>query len=157
MKPLESERTAFNSALVKMLPYLRGLASRLVSNPHDQEDLVQDTLAAALQRWRSYQPENNFAGWLTYQMRERRTAMLRAKGGEAASDAIEDYAAPATQDASVRLVDVVRAMRPQHRPIMAMLASGYEPIEIAAIEGVSRQAIHDRITACRRRLRRMAA
>lgn len=157
MKPLESDRVAFNLALVQMLPYLRGLASRLVSNPHDQEDLVQDTLAVALQRWQSYQPENNFAGWLTYQMRERRTAMLRAKGGEAVSGDVEDYPALPAQEDTAQLADVIRAMRPRHRPLMAMLASGYEPIEIAALEGVSRQAIHDRITACRRRLRKKAA
>lgn len=157
MKPLESDRAAFNTALVKMLPYLRGLASRLVSNPHDQEDLVQDTLTVALQRWQSYQPENNFAGWLTWQMRERRTVMLRKRGGEAVSDDVEQYPTPPAQEDSVQLAHVLRAMRPRQRPLMTMLASGYEPVEIAALEGVSRQAIHDRITACRRRLRRMAA
>lgn len=166
---------AFDQQVLQWLPLMRKLAARLERNRQERGDLVQETIAIALHRWASFSPDGKLSGWLCFQMRER-CRWLRRKRGSALSldtrnrvsmdaesllDFEVDYnaslAAPATQEHSVELAQVVDAIPARYRSVMARLAAGYEQQEIADEEGVSRQAIHQRVSACRRRLMKVTA
>ncbi|TPJ86932.1 MULTISPECIES: sigma-70 family RNA polymerase sigma factor [unclassified Mesorhizobium] len=166
----------FDAKVIQWLPFLRKMAFKMERSAQDREDLVNETVVTALHRWASYREGGSFPGWLVFQMRERCHAMRSKKSSAAALslDAKEEMAGsndnhapwfrdlsaaslPATQSDAVELAQVFDAIPRRYHTVMAKLAAGYEQKEIAASEGVSRQAIHQRITACRARLKKVAA
>ena len=65
---------AFDAQLVAYLPGLRNHAKRFVAR-EDVDELVQDTVAYALQKWTLYRDaDGTFATWLQWQMRAVLTA-----------------------------------------------------------------------------------
>ncbi len=59
------ERADFERAALPLMNYLFSKACRLTGNQNDAEDLVQDTYALGLRKWKLYQPETNLKAWLT--------------------------------------------------------------------------------------------
>lgn len=152
----------FDKTVMQWLPLLRQLACKLESNPQKHEDMVQDTIAVALHRWRAYKPEGKMSGWLTFIMRERlqgrrrrekrerRTISLDAFAfgpGRSNEDAFADItiagviALDSEQDAAVELHQVLDNMSDRGRSVLVKRAFGYEQGEIGEEIGVSRQRI----------------
>lgn len=50
--------------IVDLLPRLRRFARTITRNPDDADDLVQLSVERALQRYRQWQPELRFEGWM---------------------------------------------------------------------------------------------
>lgn len=61
----DEERAArFERDALPYLDQLYGAAMRLMRNPHDAEDLVQETYAKAFAAFHQYKPDTNLKAWL---------------------------------------------------------------------------------------------
>ncbi|HEV7554627.1 MAG TPA: RNA polymerase sigma factor [Kofleriaceae bacterium] len=58
------DRTAFDALVAPELPRLRSFLMRLVANPHDADDLVQETTLQAYRKRAEFRGESSFATWL---------------------------------------------------------------------------------------------
>lgn len=58
-------RSEFEVAAVALKDYLFGRALMLCGNASDADDLVQDTFALALRKYRAFQPGTNLRAWLS--------------------------------------------------------------------------------------------
>ena len=56
---------SFDALLMANLPYVRTIARRC-SLPQDREDIINETVAVALERWNRFRPDGNMARWLGY-------------------------------------------------------------------------------------------
>jgi RNA polymerase sigma-70 factor (ECF subfamily) len=59
------DRSAFDLLVRRHLPRARLIAKRLMQNPDDADDLVQDAFLRALQRIASFDPSRSFEPWFT--------------------------------------------------------------------------------------------
>jgi RNA polymerase sigma-70 factor (ECF subfamily) len=64
-------RADFVSKVDEYAPALYRIAYRMVSDAHDAEDIVQDTLRSAWKSRRHFQQDRNFQAWLTAILRRR--------------------------------------------------------------------------------------
>lgn len=64
LSPEHSSEEAFETLAVPHLGSLYNFACWLVHNPHDAEDLVQETYLKALRGFGSFQPGTNFRAWI---------------------------------------------------------------------------------------------
>jgi RNA polymerase sigma-70 factor (ECF subfamily) len=60
----EHEAVRFESSVRPLLEGLRGAALRLTRNPHDADDLLQETTMRAWRFWSHYEPGSNLRAWL---------------------------------------------------------------------------------------------
>lgn len=58
------ESAAFETCVRPLLDGLRGAALRLTRNPHDADDLLQETTLRAWRFWSHYEPGSNLRAWL---------------------------------------------------------------------------------------------
>jgi RNA polymerase sigma factor (sigma-70 family) len=159
----------FDAAVLQWLPFLGVQARRLVGVEQDRDDLVNETVAAALGRWANYEPGRNFAGWLRMQMRERASSMRKQRSVRAVSydapvtrsDADGDtfsgtklatLSTPATQELSVQLSQAVGAMRGRGRDMVLRLAAGDDLRDVAGDYGISRERVRQIAAAERARV-----
>lgn len=59
------DRSAFDLLVRRHLPRARLIAKRLMQNPDDADDLVQDAFLRALQRIATFDPSRSFEPWFT--------------------------------------------------------------------------------------------
>jgi len=143
----------FDTAILQWLPFLHKMAARLERNKQDREDLVNETIAAALQRWESYDPSTSLPGWLAFQMRGCCRAMRDKRGrggimfaplaGITVSALDETYTAPTLprQDDVVELAQVTAKLEGRNGNILMRVSEGENGEVLAAEYGVSRQRI----------------
>lgn len=81
--------SSFEELATPLLPALYNVAHWLTRDPHDAEDLVQETLLKALRGFASFQVGTNFKAWV---FRILRNAFLTSRSGLAAmrTTALED-------------------------------------------------------------------
>src|SRR5512133_955454 len=93
---------------------LYGTALRLTRNPHDAEDLVQETLLRAYRGFASYRPGTNARAWLYTILHRVRTDMLRKRGRSPQTTELADDGPPVMPETEARLTagneDVQRAL-----------------------------------------------
>jgi RNA polymerase sigma-70 factor, ECF subfamily len=97
------------------LPFLRALhatALRLTRNPHDAEDLVQETYVRAFRSFDRFTPGTNLRAWLYAILHRARIDMLRRAGRRPAEVPLDDLepALPALQESRALGVDLERAL-----------------------------------------------
>lgn len=137
----------FDAAVLQWLPFLHRMAREFA--PAAPEDLVQETIATALHRWAGYNPETSFPAWLVFQMRERCRDMRR-KGRPLLT--VLPESTPAAQEDYVIARQALESVPVRYSKTIAMAAAGFNQHEIAAVEGVSHQAIQQRVAKVRRGL-----
>lgn len=133
---------------------LRRQAQRLTLTPDEAEDLVQDTLLAALQAGRSDAP------WLAGTLRRQAALQVRAavRRRRRESDALllveERVGAAPTVDGAPVLEVLVR-LSPAARRLATLAAHGLNAEEVRWILGVSDVAFRQRLTSIRKQLARL--
>lgn len=160
---------AFCRYVVPELDVLYGVAMRLTRNPHDAEDVVQETLL------RAYRSIETFDGrypraWLLTILRnttinrarkrtpdllideERTLGALPARGPDGRDDGVEETALGRMPDAAV--VDALRRLSPDHRAVVALVdIDGLTYQEAAEVLDVPVGTVMSRLHRARSRLR----
>lgn len=163
----------FDAAVIQWMPFLHKMASKLEASAQDREDLVNETVEAALRRWANYREGESLPGWLVFQMRERVRSLRkrwrvvsysydsrnRAVDEHSDDDCDIDFQDPmaeaARQDNIVELSQVVSALRPgRNGEVLYRVAQGDNGEEIAADYGITREYVRQIAQAERERLRK---
>ncbi|MEM9378443.1 MAG: sigma-70 family RNA polymerase sigma factor [Planctomycetota bacterium] len=139
-------------ALLRELDWMRALARRLVSDA-DREDLVQDVVAATLERPPRH--ERGLRGWLALALRNRARDLASARQARRHRESRAAQATDATASADEieerarmqrRLVDEVLTLdAPTRRALLLRYFDGLAPAEIARREGVHASTVRSRL------------
>ena len=156
------DQAAFRALVDRHGRYLTGVAFSLCGNATDAEDLVQETLVAALTS--TFRGESKVRTWLV-QILVRRAALLRrsrkrqhgetlanAVGATAGDDARPRGGASATSatDAKLDLAKMLEALTPEHRQIIVLRElEGLSYDEMAEALGVPRGTVESRLHRAR--------
>jgi RNA polymerase sigma factor (sigma-70 family) len=136
---------------------LRRRALRLTRSTAEAEDLVQDTLLAALLAGR------DDPAWLAGVMRRRALMMARSEGRRqrrhAQADAAGTFAPPADEelvdaDARIQLAPFIRALPRALRQVLVLALHGLETREIRWLLRLSPTAFRQRLTGLRKAIAR---
>ena len=149
--------------LLEQLHWLRGLAHRLARDPHVAEDVVQDTVVAALSS--GQHSSSSRRAWLGTTLRNalwqrRRTETRREKREQQVLETRDQSAPSALEEVSElstyrRLLELVDALEEPYRTaITRRYVRGESPAEIARALGVPKKTIYTRIDRGLARLRR---
>lgn len=139
---------SFDAMLMANLPYVRTIARRC-SLPQDREDIVNETVAVALERWSRFRPDGNMARWLGYLTTE---VAGRRYAKKPTPIAAERVTAP-SQESHVDLTRAVERLAPRERHAILGVAFGKTLGEIGAeMGGVSKQRVDQIVRVGRRRL-----
>lgn len=152
-------------------PPLRRLARRLGADAEDTEDLLQETLVAAIDGAERFDPTRPLLPWLKGILTFRAAKLARgrfrrrrlAAPWPAAEPAAETAtASPASQAAGRELAadvhDAIAQLPPPYRaPLHAFLVGGHSPVEIAQRLGEARATVRVRLHRGLQRLRRTLA
>lgn len=139
---------SFDALLMANLPYVRATARRCCA-PQNREDLVNEAVATALERWQRFRPDGNMARWLAYITREVAKRRYNAP-------VVYEEPAGATQPSQEAHIDLTRAVErlaPRERHAVLGVAFGKTLAEIGAeMGGVSKQRVDQIVRVGRRRL-----
>ncbi|MDR7554493.1 MAG: sigma-70 family RNA polymerase sigma factor [Armatimonadota bacterium] len=164
----------FEDLVGRRLGLLRSAAMRLVRNPTDADDLVQETLLRAWRSFHTFRHARNPTGWLVRILRnayiDRLRTYRRAPAVVPLDDVLDEPARlpawPASSDAGdptrrveavldPRLADALRALpAPFRRVVVLADVHALRYREIAATMGIPMGTVMSRLLRGRRRLRR---
>jgi RNA polymerase sigma-70 factor (ECF subfamily) len=151
-------------------PHLETLfraAWRLTRNRADAEDLVQETCVRAFQRLDTLTDDGGVKSWLLRVMhnlfvdgarRARIAPFIRDDGQEGSAAGQSICPSPTPEESlerSQRIHQLDQAwglLEPSHRAVLGLRAEGYSNTEIAAITGISADAVGMRLQRARRNL-----
>ncbi|WP_417684004.1 sigma-70 family RNA polymerase sigma factor [Roseibium sp.] len=150
---------AFKRELVEAIPSLRAFARSLAGNRDRADDLVQETLAKAIDKRASYTPGTNLIAWLVTILRNQYyTEGRKLKREVADSDGI--HAASLTdipqQGGHLEMSDFLSALQclpeDQREALILIGASGFSYDEAAEVLGVRTGTVKSRVSRARMRL-----
>lgn len=152
--------TTFDARLVAHLPFLRRLANRFVPRPQRREEIVQETVARALEKWASFREDGAFRAWLRFifwnvNNPERPEMKMELRTLGKSDNAFAVLATGPAQEDAVELSEALArlgALSPEDRSIIIADAIGNSQAEIAAMEGITRQAVNNRVRRARNTL-----
>jgi RNA polymerase sigma-70 factor (ECF subfamily) len=150
---------SFESDLLVWLPQLRRYARALTGDAAWADDLVQDTLECALNKWR-WRANSNLHAWLLTLLRHRFIDQLRARHEIAVDDETapwQSMAAPSGEVDGLELEDVQRALyRLPVEQREVLLLVGLEELsyqEAAVVLKVPIGTVMSRLSRARERMR----
>lgn len=152
------DREAYRRLLLAIVPYVRAIATRVLADPRDAEDAVQDVLIAVHEARASYDPDRPFRPWLAgiarYRIIDRMRAARRRSDHETPLTADHDavaWTAPAPDDRG--LFQALRELPATQRLAIERLKLGEQSLRAVAAEtGLSAGALK---VATHRGLRRL--
>lgn len=115
------------------IPRLRRYARALVGERHAADDLVQDTLERAINKFHLWRPGSDLRAWLFAIMHNVFVNQLRARGArpeEPLDDSFELAAAPVTDRLEMRDLDAALALLPVEQREVVLLV-GLEELSYA--------------------------
>lgn len=132
---------SFDSLLLAHEPYIRSRMFALEKDSAKHEDMYQEIIATALERWRQYRTTGNFAGWLYWIVRSVAHRRDRPPHGPAikAAEPTQEYAT----DISLALSKMSRADE------VLLSACGHSEADIARRFSVRAPTVHYRIKKAR--------
>jgi RNA polymerase sigma-70 factor (ECF subfamily) len=151
----------FAEQIAREIPFLRRIVRRWHRQPHDADDLVQDTLVKALANAHLWQPGSNLRAWLFTIMRHQFFATVarsnRAQAMLQCCAAPEFAAAEDSREARLVLRDVgtvlVRLPQKQRTALRLAGVEGKTYEEVASAMGLSVGAVRCHLARGRDRLR----
>ncbi|WP_294255958.1 sigma-70 family RNA polymerase sigma factor [uncultured Sphingomonas sp.] len=146
----------FKDQLQKVIPHLRAFGRGLCGNRDTTDDLVQETMLKAWSARSRFQAGTNFKAWAFTILRNLYFSQTRRKRfvGEW-NDLVADrvLAAPASQDKTVELRDLMRALQQltpdQREAIILVAAAGMSYEEVAEVTGVMLGTVKSRVSRAR--------
>jgi len=153
---------ADEQSVLEELGWVRTIAERLLSDPNDAEDIVQEAWLRTRDSDMRFESRGRLRAWLSGVARRMARDTLRARRRRAAReeaaarqethyDAGDVVARSAMLE---RLLRAVRAMEePQRSTVLLRYLDGHSMAEIAATHGVSEEVVRKRLSRARERLR----
>jgi RNA polymerase sigma factor (sigma-70 family) len=150
------------SSLVGHIPDLRRYARALTGDAWSADDLVQDTLERACQRWRFWKAGSDLRAWLFTLMHNlfidgaRRAVRQQGQRVDVEDVADELVAPPAATDQALDLQRCLMRLPPEQREVLLLVTLqdlGYD--EVARITGVPMGTVMSRLSRARSRLREL--
>ena len=149
---METREQVFEQLIKEKLGMLRGTAMRILGNPADVDDAVQQALMTAWQKYAAFRGQSEFATWVTRILFNVCYDMVRDRARE--RDVLADYGesgvASGGDAEDARLLDrleqaVARLPKLYRESLSAGVLSGLSPEEAAAMLGCSRNTLYQRI------------
>lgn len=157
-----SAATHSEGVLLEELGWLRTLARRLLNDPNDAEDVVQEAWLKTREVVDTFPSRGRLRAWLTglvhrmardtmraRRRRERREEVVAASARQDAEDGVERLAALESLLHTVRMLD-----EPLRAVVLLRYLDGHTTAEIAAALGISEDLVRKRLTRGRNALRR---
>lgn len=149
-------------AIETEIPYLRRYARALAGNAEAADDLVQDGLERAIERFDQFRPGTNLRAWLftiLHNMRcDQHRRLVRRPMEIPIDDAPRQASTRATQTDALHLADFRRAfarLSEPHREVLALVGlEGLDYQHAASILGVEVGTVKSRVFRAREALRR---
>jgi RNA polymerase sigma-70 factor (ECF subfamily) len=142
------------------LPGLRRYAVALLRSGPDADDLVQETVARALDKHMLWRPGTNLRAWLFTMMHNLRVndaRSLRREGIAVNAEAVAGLSLPATQIGRLTLRDLRRAidaLDEGHRAVVLLVGlEGLSYEEVADVLALPLGTVRSRLSRARSRLR----
>lgn len=162
----EGDRDAYRELLEDVIPYVRAIASRRLSNPADVEDAIQDVLLTIHAIRHTYDSTRPFAPWLAAIAERRVIDHVRRTSRSAARQTSlekehETFAAPQTNiDTALAdsdsLAKAMDSLTPAQREAVSLLKLKELSLkEAAAASGLSVAALKVAMHRAMKRLRRL--
>jgi RNA polymerase sigma-70 factor (ECF subfamily) len=150
------DEAAFRTLVDRHGRYLFGIAHSLLGNAADAEDVVQETLMAALNA--NFRGESSVKTWLVAILVNQSKMLRRKKRPQALIEDVPKESAAASSDAKMDLSMMLRELSPEHRQIIVLRElerMSYQ--EIAAALGVPQGTVESRLHRAREELRKRFA
>jgi len=145
------------------IPALRRYASVLVRTPQEQDDLVQDCLVRALERWHTQREDGNLRGWLftimhnlcVSQIRRNKVRGLLTTIVKARVELTDQL--PAKQEQIIEIRKTIHALQKlpagQQRVLILIAVEDLSYAEAAQVLGIPIGTVMSRLFRARERLR----
>jgi RNA polymerase sigma-70 factor (ECF subfamily) len=151
----------FNALLENEIPKLKRYALALRRNTAEADDLLQDSLLRAISKSHLWQHGTNLSAWLFTIMHNQHVNVVRSAVREGVKVPIEDLAptlaCPPTQDASLQLRDLDRAVNrlpaAQRQVLLLTAVEGRRYGEIAEALDVPSGTVRSRLSRARAAVR----
>jgi len=144
--------------IVELIPRLRRYARALVSDRARADDLVQDTLERAWNKFHLWRPGSDLRAWLFTVMHNVHVNQVRASRDHAVlDDEGPEMAVAAVQGASLEIRDLERALAvlpPEQREVLLLIAlEDMSYAEVAAMLDIPIGTVMSRLSRAREKLR----
>ena len=144
--------------IVELIPRLRRYARALVSDRARADDLVQDTLERAWNKFHLWRPGSDLRAWLFTVMHNVHVNQVRASRDHAVlDDEGPEMAVAAVQGASLEIRDLERALAllsPEQREVLLLIAlEDMSYAEVAAMLDIPFGTVMSRLSRAREKLR----
>jgi RNA polymerase sigma-70 factor (ECF subfamily) len=157
LKQLQAgNEAAFGTLVDRHGRYLFGVAHSLLGNAADAEDVVQETLIAALNA--NFRGESSVKTWLVAILVNQSKMLRRKKRPLPLIEDVPKESAAASSDAKMDLSMMLRELSPEHRQIIVLRElerMSYQ--EIAQALGVPQGTVESRLHRAREELRKRFA
>ena len=146
--------------IVELIPRLRRYARALVGDRARADDLVQDTLERAWNKFHLWRPGSDLRAWLFTVMHNVHVNQVRASRDHAMLDEDgEEMAVPAVQGASLEIRDLERALalipHEQREVLLLVALEDMSYAEVANALGIPIGTVMSRLSRAREKLRGM--
>jgi RNA polymerase sigma factor (sigma-70 family) len=148
----------FDARVMAYVPGMENMARKLVRTREQRGDLVTDTIIKALKRWDTFREEGGMWRWLTFLMRDvaRSARESRPQPMEELDETDHPSAFASPEDGAHMTSVLARLHEMRHATTVLRVAAGHSLQEVADEDGVTHQAIADRLKYTRARLRKVA-
>jgi len=163
----ESRTDRFDALVAPHMDMLLRVAHRLARNPHDAQDLVQDTCVAACEHPAEMEASTHPKRWLLRVLhnrfidvarRHRRNPLVALEEVTGATDFASDQPGPEDlqqqADDERAFVHAFLQLDPVQRTVLTLRAEGHDLAEIESITGIAREVLRGRLHRARRSLAR---
>src|SRR5262245_38886703 len=163
----ESRTDRFDTLVAPHMDMLLRVAHRLARNPHDAQDLVQDTCVAACEHPAEMEAATHPKRWLLRVLhnrfidvvrRHRRNPLVALEEAPSALNLASDQPGPEAlqeqADDERAFVHAFLQLDPVQRTVLTLRAEGHDLAEIEAITGIGREVLRGRLHRARRSLAR---
>lgn len=163
----ESRTDRFDALVAPHMDMLLRVAHRLARNPHDAQDLVQDTCVAACEHPAAVEASTHPRRWLLRVLhnrfidvarRNRRSPMVALDEVTGTTQLASDHPGPEQlqeqADSERAFVEAFLHLEPVQRTVLVLRAEGHDLAEIEAITGIGREVLRGRLHRARRSLAR---
>lgn len=143
----------FDKSLISELSFLYKISRRYSFDPSDREDIVSETVASALRYSYTFDKLSNFRGWLRSIMRS--VSYLRyqksLKLPEVKDNSIMEFlAVDGDQEKNMAASEIMEVVKSgPHLETMMMIINGHSMEDVADIEGISKQRVHQKMKRAR--------